>query len=448
MEPCRLSAVEAIKAIKDRRMSVFEWVKSCVSRIDAVEKTLHAWVCFNPGQILEKSRKIDNKINNNNDVGILCGAPIGVKDIIDTKDMPTCMGSPIWENFTPGHNARILDRLIWNGGVVAGKTVTSEFGVHYPGPTVNPHNFNHTPGTSSSGSAVAVAAFMVPMALGTQTLGSLIRPASYNGIYAMKPTFGLIPRVGILKTTDSLDQVGFFCRTIEDITLFFKVVAHIGPNYPYTLKMSRLEDKKKPYKIALVKMPEYVQSKDYVEDAVSKFAESVNEISEVIVEEVKFSSYFNDAWNIHKVIYEKCLSYYFKNEMANHLDKISTMMKDMISRGQKISQAEYKKNLKKQIELSLKIESFFNDYDFILTQSATGEAPEGLRAVNDKDSTLIWTMSGVSVLNIPLFIGPNGLPFGAQLIAKRYDDISLIEFAKYLKEKQLLPDAPNPIISY
>jgi Asp-tRNA(Asn)/Glu-tRNA(Gln) amidotransferase A subunit family amidase len=448
MEPYRLSAVEAIKAIKNKQLTALEWMKSCVDRISSVDGNLHAWVYFDRELAIEKARIIDAKRHQSEDVSPLFGTPIGVKDIIDTKDMPTCMGSPIWKDFTPGHNARVVDRLVWNGGIIAGKTVTAEFGVHYPGPTVNPHNSKYTPGTSSSGSAAAVAAYMVPMALGTQTLGSLIRPASYCGVYAFKPTFGLIPRVGILKTTDSLDQVGYICRTVEDMRLFFDVLATVGPNHPFTEKIKASDSKKLPYRIALVSTAASEYEKDYAKEAILKFAREIEKLNEVIIAEARLPSDFDVAWDVHKVIYEKCLSYYFKEEFASQPDRISNIMKKMIMDGQKISQEEYVKNLTIQNELSQKLESFFEKYDIILTLSASGEAPEGLHTMNDKDSILIWTMCGVPMMNVPQFVGPNGLPFGLQLVARRYGDMLLLKFAQLLKDRQIIPDAPNPAIKY
>jgi Asp-tRNA(Asn)/Glu-tRNA(Gln) amidotransferase A subunit family amidase len=289
---------------------------------------------------------------------------------------------------------------------------------------------------------------MVPASLGTQTLGSLIRPASYCGVFAFKPTFGLIPRVGILKTTDSLDQVGYFCRTVDDIKLFFDVLATVGPNHPFTEKLKISVNKRLPYRIAFVTTRASKYEKDYAKDAIQKFATDIDRLNEVTVEDVKLPSEFDMAWDVHKTIYEKCLSYYFKKEFDQYPDKISDIMKEMIIRGKKISLDEYTRNLEIQSELTRKLESFFNNYDIIITLTTSGEAPEGLHSMNEKDSILIWTMCGVPVMNVPLFVGPKGLPFGLQLIAKRYDDPFLIQFALFLRERDIIPDAPNPLIGY
>ncbi|MEK6857253.1 MAG: amidase, partial [Nanoarchaeota archaeon] len=223
-----LSATESIKLIKLGRISSKELVESCATQIEKNDKKIHALVMYNKNNAIQTAEYIDNKIKEGSNVGMLCGIPVAIKDIFNTLDFPTQHGSSIRKGYTPGNDARVVFRLKQENGIIIGKTVTAEFGVHYPGPTVNPHDFKHSPGTSSSGSAAAVASFMVPLALGSQTAGSTLRPASYCGIYGFKPSFGLIPRTGMLKTTDTLDNVGLMARTIDDLELLFDVVRVSG----------------------------------------------------------------------------------------------------------------------------------------------------------------------------------------------------------------------------
>ena len=231
-----LGAVQCAKAIRKRKLSCVELAKALCSRVERYDHLIRAWECFDPGIPLLAAKRIDEKIEKGMKVGKLAGVPIGVKDIFSTEDMPTGMGSPIWKEFTPGNDARVVARLRLHEMIVMGKTVTAEFAVHTPNGTRNPYDIDYSPGTSSSGSAAAVAAGMVPLALGTQTAGSVIRPASYCGIFGFKPSFGLIPRTGILKTTDSLDTVGVFSRTAEDLEAFLNEAIVTGPNWPISFE--------------------------------------------------------------------------------------------------------------------------------------------------------------------------------------------------------------------
>src|SRR5918912_700941 len=220
----RLSASEASERIKNGDFTAVELTRSCLNQIERHEANVRAWAYLNAELALDQARAIDKKLAAQERTGPLAGVPVGIKDIFNTKEMPTQMGSPIWRNFTPGNDARVVHYLKMADAVLIGKTVTAEFAVHAPGPTLNPHNPEYMPGTSSSGSAAAVAAYMIPLALGTQTAGSTIRPASYCGVYGFKPSFGVLPRTGMLKTTDSLDTIGLFARTIEDVEKLFDPV--------------------------------------------------------------------------------------------------------------------------------------------------------------------------------------------------------------------------------
>src|SRR5213593_2999496 len=220
-----LSAGEAAQMIRDGVITSVEFVQACLARVRDVDGQIQAWAFLDPEHALAQARAADEYRMSGQPTGALHGVPVGIKDIIDTADMPTENGSVLHAGRTPSRDAAVVSLLRGAGAVIMGKTVTTEFATRTPGKTRNPHNPAHTPGGSSSGSAAAVAAGMVPLALGSQTTGSTIRPASYCGVYALKPTHGLIPRAGMFQLSRTLDHVGLFARTIEDLALLLEELA-------------------------------------------------------------------------------------------------------------------------------------------------------------------------------------------------------------------------------
>lgn len=438
-----LTAVKAIELIQSREISAAELVKSCLKRIEQLEPEVRAWVYLNQAGALERARQVDERINRGETVGKLSGIPVGIKDIFNTIDMPTAMGSPIWQGYTPGNDARVVSRLRLQDGIMLGKTVTAEFAVHHNEITANPHNYEYSPGTSSSGSAAAVAASMVPLALGTQTAGSTIRPASYCGIYGFKPSFGLVPRTGILKTTDTLDTVSFLCRGVDDLELMFNIIRVHGPDYPISHRLLNDESRQCPkngyWKVALVKGPKWGCAEEYARNSLLQFARRLSGEKEILVEEVDLGTDFEKAHEIHQTIYDKALAYYFKDEFK-HKSLVSGIMYDIVERGNKLTLADYLYGLERQNELARRFDCMMEDCDIILTLSTGGEAPKGLTSPDRPDSCLIWTLCGAPAINLPVFKGPNGLPFGAQVVARRYNDILLIRFVKKLQELGCVDD--------
>ena len=381
-----------------------------IETIEAKEPDLHAWAYFDPDTACHNYRTARP--------GPLHGIPVGIKDIFNTYDMPTQMGSPIWNGFTPGNDARVVYNIRRAGGVVMGKTVTAEFAVHTPGPTRNPHNTEYMAGTSSTGSAVAVAAGMVPMAIGTQTAGSTIRPASYCGVFGFKPTFGLIPRTGMLKTTDTLDTVGLFANNVADLRLLFDVIRVHGLDYPYSdLKEGGAD------RVKIVRGPKWNDAEQYVKDALLMFPQDCNPLP----------YWISQIHDLHDIIYAKTLSYYFRNE-AEQRTLVSEIMYNIIERGSRITLDEYKAALAEQARLT----ALFDEYmrvsaiDLLLDFSTAGTALKGLDSVDRPDHCLIWTFLGLPVVNVPLFTGPNNMPFGLQVIGRKYDDYKVLDYARVL----------------
>lgn len=445
----KVSIKEIISEYKTGKITPLDVAEFCINQYDHYESDFQAWVCFSKDTITKCAVDANNQLNNDGIIRPLVGIPIGVKDIFNTVDFPTQMGSPIWENFTPGNDARAVFYLKFAGAIIPGKTVTAEFAVHTLGKTYNPHDITRTPGTSSSGSAVAVATGMVPAAIGTQTAGSIVRPASFCGIYGCKPSFGLIPRTGMLKTTDSLDSIGFFTLHFEDLEYIFDILRVHGTNYP--ISNAALNDKNRqnkpsnrPWRVAFVKTHTWKYAPEYAQHALFDWSDKLSAVADISVKEVSIPSVMDETHTVHSIIYDKTLSYYFKEEFKKDT-LVSPIMKDLILHGNIISLDEYRAALIRQEEMASSMDDFFKNFDILISLSTAGEAP--LRNDAEKpDSGLMWTMTYLPVINAPVFISPNGLPFGVQIVARRYNDKLLFRFCNYLRQMELIPKLSNPMI--
>lgn len=443
------TASELIPLLQSKEVSAVEVARTCIESIHRNEARIHAWTYLDPDLVIKQAHAADKKLANGA-CGPLCGVPIGIKDIFNTSDMPTQMGSPIWDHFTPGNDARTIYNLRMADAVIMGKTVTAEFAVHAPGPTHNPHRLGYIPGTSSSGSAAATAAHMVPWALGTQTAGSIIRPASYCGVYGFKPSFGLIPRTGMLKTTDSLDSVGMFARCIDDLALLFDTIRVHGIDYP--IAHAALNDTQrqtrgnKPWRVGLLRGPKWEHAEGYAQQALVDFGNQIRALEHVQATDFTLPEVFQQAHTIHTTIYDRALAYYFKEEFAAKT-LVSTVMYDIVQRGNQIAMPVYQAAIAAQTQLAHQLDHILEQqYDIVIDLSTGGEALKGLDSVDRLDNSLIWTLCGVPALNIPVFHGPLGLPFGAQIIARRYSDYLLLEFARHLQIRGMAPqNTPMPL---
>lgn len=446
----KLTASEGIQLIKSGKLSVTEWTQSCINRIEQKEKDVEAWCFFSPEIIKKNALRIDNEIFKNEYKGKLYGALVGVKDIFNTTDMPTSMGSPIWKDFTPGNDARVLYSIREQNGIIAGKTVTAEFAVHYPDQTKNPWNKKYSPGTSSSGSAAAVADGMVPLSLGTQTAGSITRPASYCGCYGFKPSYGTVPRTGILKTTDTLDSVGLFARSIDDCRLLFNIIRISGPNYPIIHKYlnddARQQKKSDKWKVGIItdQFWTYKSASDYSRKEFDKFIQKLGANKDVTIEPVKINDEWNMAHENHRIIYHKCLSYYFKEEFKSQ-SQISPIMAKLIEEGNQISPAQYQEAIKRQAIFTNSMDESFSNFDIVLTLSTAGEAPPYGTAIDLPDTSLLWTLTGTPSLSIPLFRSPANLPYGLLAISRKYSDYKLFNFFNYLSIIGLIDNNTNTV---
>jgi Asp-tRNA(Asn)/Glu-tRNA(Gln) amidotransferase A subunit family amidase len=419
----------------------------CISAVNNTEQRVKAWEVFDGDKLLEQAEKSAERIRSGKPLRRLEGIPVGIKDIFNTRDFATQMGSPLWRDFEPGNDARAVFNLREAGAVIPGKTVTAEFAVHTLGKTVNPHDGSRNPGTSSSGSAAAVAMGMVPVAVGTQTAASITRPASFCGVYGCKPSFGLIPRTGILKTTDSLDTVGFFSVFLEDLEGLFEVMTVKGNNYPMShralsdgVRQEKPHDR--PWRVALVDSPVYGDAAEYALEELSKLVNRLADFKEIEIIETKLPACMNKAHHLHKTIYDKTLSYYFREEFENS-SLISPIMNDIIRNGLSIEPEVYRNALKEQTVLISEMDRFMKDYDILVSLATAGEAP--LREEVEKpDSGLMWTMTHLPVVCAPVFTSPGGLPFGLQIGAGKYNDLLLFRFCNLLRDLAVLPDKAYP----
>jgi len=397
-----LTAIEANHLIRSGEITVQNYIKSIIQRIEKINPSTNAWVHLDSNKVLEHARRLD-RYDLSERTSPLFGIPIGIKDIFNTEDFPTSMGSPLWDGFTSGNDARVIYNIRMAEGIILGKTETAEFAVHALGKSKNPYDNVRSPGTSSSGSAIAVATSTVPLALGTQTAGSIIRPASYCGIYGFKPSFGLIPRTGMLKTTDSLDQIGYFARNPQDLELLLDIIRVKGSNYP--LVNESLTDEKRqnitnrPWKIKFVKSSVWDKAESYAQKYFLDFINNLSKFKNFDVSEYILPKEFDLAHETHNIIYLKSLAYYFKEELKNKT-LVSKIFYDLAESANKISLNEFDKAISYQAKLIQLLDNAFNDFDIIISLSTTGHAP--FRDEKEKDDpSLIWTMCSVPAINMP-----------------------------------------------
>ena len=425
--------VEGVAGVRAGRLKPSEWLRRCIGRIDACESIVKAFDYFDGRQAETAAKQLDSvdwakwRVEPR-----LAGAPLAIKDIFNTRNMPNSMGSEIRRGYQPGNDARVVEHAIHLGAYPLGKTTTAEFAVHTSPPTLNPWDAGVIAGTSSTGSAVAVACGMAPAAFGTQSAGSISRPSSYNGVVGYKPTFGLIPRTGVLKTCDTLDTIGWLTRSVRDARLLLDCLRIRGHNYPHVVRGFRLAAQRAPrgraWRIAVGNAPGLEQAKPYAREALNLLALQLGNRNDVEIVNIDLSGPLRGAHDVHRVIYHKSLSYYFTRDMA-HIQKISEIFKDLVDEGQRFSTEEYVAALDAQEKLSDCFESSMQNVDVFMTLSTAGEAPK-LGLAEPPDTSLVWTLCGAPTISLPLFQSAEGLPFGAQFVARRYGDYGLLDFAE------------------
>ena len=436
-----LTAVQARDALNEGSLSAQEMVESCFQRIDELEDSIGAWVHLDKEVALEQARQADESRSRGLPVGPLHGLPIGIKDIIDTSDYPTERGSVLYEGRTPTEDASLVSLLREAGAIILGKTVTTELAVYSPGKTRNPHNTEHTPGGSSSGSAAAVASAMVPLAVGTQTNGSVIRPASYCGVYGFKPSFGRISRSGVMRQSSPLDTMGVFARSLPDLALISDVLMRFDARdsamkpmaAPRIGKLLAQTPPLDPH-FAFIRTPMWEQVEQSSKDGFRELIDSVNESIEKTIDIVDLPSDFEAIYQDHQNIMEADLAISFAREFRDGKSRLSSVLCEMIERGQQVLATEYNSSLNKMADYRECLEEIFDEYDAILTPSTFGAAPHGLENTGSPLMNTIWTFCGNPAINIPLLQSPEGLPVGVQVVGSLNDDARLFRTSRWLLE--------------
>jgi Asp-tRNA(Asn)/Glu-tRNA(Gln) amidotransferase A subunit family amidase len=412
-----LSATETARAIAAGRITSVQLVADCIERIRARDGLIEAWIHFDPEVALAKARAADEWQRRGAPLGSLHGVPIGIKDIIDTCDWPTENGSIIFKDRRPRVDAAVVQRLQAAGAVIMGKTVTTELAFYTPGRTRNPHDTERTPGGSSSGSAAAVADYQVPLALGTQTAGSILRPASYCGVYGFKPTYGAVPTVGVLAQSEPLDTIGGYARSSEDMALLMLVMAEPG------LFNLSPEPSRSAKKFAFIKTTAWDQGEASMKVA---FAEWIEKLGPARVEELTLPPAFDVLPSLQRAVQFHDIANSYGPLLDAHADKISAKMAEVIGIGRGVSEADYQAARALKEPLYQALAPILDQYEAIVTPAATGPALKGLAVTGSPTFNFLWTFLGMPALSVPL-LKAEGLPLGVQLVGKRGSDAGLLK---------------------
>jgi Asp-tRNA(Asn)/Glu-tRNA(Gln) amidotransferase A subunit family amidase len=409
-----LTATAAARAIAAGEITAEDLIRSCLARIDQREPTVRAWASLDPGQALSEARERDRSFARRGAVSPLHGIPVGIKDMIDTADLPTQHNSPIYRGHRPGQDAACVAVLRAAGAIILGKTETVEFAAGgRKAPTTNPHDRSRTPGGSSSGSAAAVADFQVPLAFGTQTGGSLIRPASFCGIFALKPSWGSVSREGAKLASLSFDTIGWYARSIADLAavaeLFQIIDAPLAPP-----RMDKL-------RIAICPSPVFEHAAAETRAALSRGAE-ILEASGARCETLQLDSRFDGLVDAHETIAlgETRAAFLGEYRRAGHL--LDDDFKAKVENRAGVTPQQLRDAYDLAGECRAAFDRIAAGYDAILTPAAIGEAPIGLASTGDHVFNRIWTLLHVPCVAVPGFQGPNGLPVGLQLVGPRFED--------------------------
>ena len=430
-----LTALEVREHLLSGQETVQEFTAKLGLFVDGADQAIHAFAHRDDRVVDLQADNLQRDRAAGHLPGPLYGVPVGVKDIIDTMDFPTEYGSPIHAGRYSVGDATVVSRLRAAGAVIFGKTVTTEFATTHPGPTCNPHNLAHTPGGSSSGSAAAVAAGMVPVALGTQTNGSVIRPASFCGVYALKPSRGLLPRTGVLDQSPSLDEIGVFARNLEDIAKVTEIMsgddghdsacARQSPRRLYDVAVSQPP---LPPKFCFVKTPWWDDVEPEAREAYEAFVAHMGDSVEVvqlpdIVKQVS-------PWlvKVNEIELGVCL----QKEWLHHRDQLSEPLRARVEKSMTMSATDYLIAKDRMFHVMNAFDEYFATYDAILCPAALGTAPKGLTSTGNPIMQTVWSFAGLPSVNLPLLTLSNGLPLGVQAVGSYQNDARLLRSSRWL----------------
>ncbi len=482
-EPYMLNLAAMIRQVQQGKLSPVTLMESILKRIDILEPTLQAWVTIDRQGLLQEARRCQEEIAKGKIRGLLHGIPIGVKDIFYTSGMKTTAGSKIFADFIPAYNATAVERLKTAGAIILGKTATTEFASRYPAPTRNPWNLEHTPGGSSSGSAAAVATGMCPAALGSQTGGSVLRPAAYCGVVGFKPTYGRISRYGVFALSWTLDHVGFLTRSVEDAAILLGILAGQDPAdrttrpQPVPDYMRSLRSLRRPPRIGIVR--EFYQEKSvasvwkHTEKILNQLKRAGGKMREVnpvrnssgalnpagiilksnptaeqrgiISNGVKMPESFAAVQDAHRIIMWVEAAAYHEKLFEKNREQYSPKMREMVEIGLLIPSVDYLRAQKIKRLFRREMDRMMQEYDCLLTPATSSAAPKNLSSTGDPWFQVPWSLSGLPAISIPSGLNDEGLPLGIQLVGTAYAEGKLFAVARWCEKVLDVHLTPIPI---
>ena len=418
MEPCYLTAAAAAAQIREKTLTSEALVRSCLARIEERDADVRAWSYLDPAYAIAQARELDKRAPS----GPLHGLPFGVKDVIDTADMPTGQNSPVYVNHRPSKDAACVAVVRQSGALILGKTDTVEFaGGGRKALTRNPHNFAHTPGGSSSGSGAAVGDFMVPLAFGTQTGGSQIRPASFNGIYALKPTWGVVSREGAKMLSAYCDTIGWYGRCVADLALVAEA-----------FRLRDLKSQKRvtaqELRVVVAKTPYWSKAEPGAQKALAAAAERLQKTG-AKVEALELPPKFAGLNEAQRTLMAGEGGAAFLPELLAHGDRLHQDFRDMAENKKGITATMMVEAYDLAADCAKTFDAMFSGFDVVVAPAAPGEAPEGLHTTGDWVFNAMFTVMHVPCLAIPCIKGPKGLPVGVQIVGPRFSDARLLAIA-------------------
>ncbi len=429
-----LTAVEARDRMAKGDITAEAYTQACLDQIAARDKDVEAWAFLDPAHALEQARRLDKQRASGVGLGALHGLPVGIKDIINTADMPTQNGSPIFKGNQPEKDATCVAVLRAAGAVIMGKTVTTELANTYPNKTKNPHNPGHTPGGSSSGSAAGVAAKMIPLALGTQTGGSVIRPGSFCGVHALKPTLGLISRSGVTLQSHTLDTVGVYGRSLADLALITDALSQYDPSDAVSYERARpslsavLGHGEGPTpRLGFFRSPAWPQAEPAAKEALEAFVKRLGSA----VADASIPA-LDGIIQHHAHIMGAENSGYYGPLFERHPEGISPNLAERLKNAAKVSGGDYVRSVAARDVLYGAVERALGGFSALITLPSCGPAPKGLGSTGNAVFNGMWTYLGVPCVSLPLMT-VDGLPCGVQLIGKRRDEGRLLAIARWVE---------------
>ncbi|HET9903698.1 MAG TPA: amidase [Xanthobacteraceae bacterium] len=428
-----LSAAAAAEELRRGAFSAETYARAWLAAAEAREKDVRAFIHFDPAHVLAQARALDERREAGAPLGALHGLPVGVKDIIDTADYPTENGAALYAGRRPTRDATAVARLRAAGAVVFAKTVTTEVAFRHPGATRNPHDLTRTPGGSSSGSAAAVAAGMLPLAIGSQTAGSVIRPAAFCGVIGVKPTHGLISRAGVMLLSRKLDHLGVFARTVPDAALLIDALAGYDPEDVDTRPFAAPNlaaaavMPSAPSRLAFVRTPMWEKADAEARAALETFVAALGPRAQPL----DLPDWFGAGWEAHRAVMAADMAHRHGPLVDRMPEKASAPLRAMVEEGRAVSAVRYLDALALAERMTRSLKEILASFDAIVTPAAPGVAPKGLGFTGDPVFNALWTFTGLPAVTLPLLKGEAGLPLGVQLVGAPGEDARVLSIAQW-----------------